>query len=36
MSELLDNAFRGANIIPTFLLGFVLFYWLTVIIGVIY
>ena len=35
MSELLDNAFRGANIIPTFLLGFVLFYWLTVIIGVI-
>ncbi|MEO2508425.1 hypothetical protein ABHA01_11565 [Clostridium paraputrificum] len=35
MSELLDNAFRGVNIIPTFLLGFVLFYWLTVIIGVI-
>lgn len=35
MSELLNNALTGVNIIPTILLGFVLFYWLTVIIGVI-
>lgn len=35
MSELFNNALTGVNIIPTILLGFVLFYWLTVIIGVI-
>ena len=35
MSELFNNALTGVNIIPTILLGFVLFYWITVIIGVI-
>ena len=35
MRELFNNALTGVNIIPTILLGFVLFYWLTVIIGVI-
>lgn len=35
MSELIQNALTGVNIIPTVLLGLVLFYWITVIIGVI-
>ncbi len=34
MSELINNAVKGVNIIPTVLLGLVLFYWITVIIGV--
>lgn len=34
MSELINNAFNGVNIIPTVLLGLVLLYWITVIIGV--
>lgn len=33
--EMLRNAVTGANIIPTFLLGLVLLYWLTVMIGVL-
>lgn len=35
MKELLNNAFTGVNIIPTILLILVVFYWLTVIIGII-
>lgn len=35
MFELLETAFSGVNIIPTTLLGLVLLYWLTVIIGII-
>jgi hypothetical protein len=35
MSELIKNALAGVNIIPTVILGLVLFYWITVIIGVI-
>jgi hypothetical protein len=35
MSELLKNALTGVNLIPTIILVLVLFYWLTVIIGVI-
>ena len=34
MSELINNALKGVNIIPTVLLGLVLLYWITVIIGV--
>lgn len=34
MKELLQNAFTSVNIIPTMLLGLVLLYWITVIIGV--
>ncbi|WP_238906845.1 OB-fold-containig protein [Clostridium sp. YIM B02506] len=34
MSELINNAVKGVNIIPTVLLGLVLLYWITVIIGV--
>lgn len=34
MSELMNNALKGVNIIPTVLLGLVLLYWITVIIGV--
>ncbi len=33
MTELLKNAVTGVNIIPTVLLGLVLLYWITVIIG---
>lgn len=35
MSELLNNAFTGGNLIPTVLLILILVYWLTVIIGVL-
>jgi len=35
MSELIKNALTGVNIIPTVILGLVLLYWITVIIGVI-
>lgn len=35
MSELINNAFTGVNIIPTILLILVLIYWLTVILGII-
>ena len=35
MSELINNAFTGVNIIPTVLLMLVLIYWLTVILGII-
>ncbi|MBE6089089.1 MAG: DUF1449 family protein [Clostridium beijerinckii] len=35
MSELIKNALTGVNIIPTAILGLVLLYWITVIIGVI-
>lgn len=35
MTELLENAVTGVNIIPTALLGFILFYWLIVMIGLI-
>ena len=36
MSELINNSVKGVNIIPTVLLGLVLLYWITVIIGVFY
>lgn len=35
MSELIKNSLTGVNIIPTVILGLVLLYWITVIIGVI-
>ncbi|AOR23754.1 OB-fold-containig protein [Clostridium taeniosporum] len=35
MNELIKNALTGVNIIPTVILGLVLLYWITVIIGVI-
>lgn len=35
MDELIKNALTGVNIIPTVILGIVLLYWITVIIGVI-
>lgn len=34
MSELINNAFTGVNIIPSVLLGLVLLYWITLIFGV--
>lgn len=35
MLDLLKTAITGVNIVPTILLGFVILYWLTVIIGAI-
>ena len=35
MSELLNNATTGVNFIPTVLLGLILLYWITIIIGAI-
>ena len=33
MSELFENAVTGVNIIPTVLLGLIIIYWITVILG---